>query len=217
MNNKENISETFNYCYEDKFDIEDDEQRKILINTEIDEWIIDTVVYAILRYNQMDKGKPIENRKPIYIYINSPGGDVISGLGLISAIKNSITPVYTVNMALAASMAFHIFIAGHKRFAMPYSVFLCHEGQIFTFGSTSKVKEQIDFESNELGKEIKNYVIAQTKIDEQLYDKKYKTEWYFMSQTAKELGVTDCIIGTDCVMDDILPGAPEAIYAQNEG
>ena len=30
MNNKENITETFNYCYEDKFDIEDDEQRKYL-------------------------------------------------------------------------------------------------------------------------------------------------------------------------------------------
>ena len=168
MNTKENIAESFNYSYEDKFDIEDDEQRKIFINTEIDEWIIDTVVYAILRYNQIDKGKPVEERKPIYIYINSPGGSVIDGLSLVSIIKSIIA------------------------------------------NSTSKVKEQIDFELNEIGKTIKDYVISQTKIDEKLYNEKYKTEWYFMPQTAKELGVVDYIIGTDCVMDDILPNSSKA-------
>lgn len=210
MNTKENIAETFNYSYEDKFEIEDDEQRKIFINTEIDEWIIDTVVYAILRYNQIDKGKPVGERKPIYIYINSSGGSVIDGLSLVSIIKNSVTPVYTINLALAASMAFHIFIAGHKRFALPYSVFLCHETSSIIANSTSKVKEQIDFELNEIGKTIKDYVISQTKIDEKLYNEKYKTEWYFMPQTAKELGVVDYIIGTDCVMDDILPNSSKA-------
>ena len=72
--NEKQIQETFNYNYEDKFEIEDNEGRRIYINCEVDESIIDTAVYNILRYNRIDKGIPVEERKPITIYINSPGG-----------------------------------------------------------------------------------------------------------------------------------------------
>lgn len=70
----ENAKEVFNYCLEDKYEIEDVEQRRIYINYGIDEEVIDTAVYQILRYNRMDKGKPREEREPIIVYINSPGG-----------------------------------------------------------------------------------------------------------------------------------------------
>lgn len=68
------ISKVYNYNYADKFDIEDNEQRRIYLNCEIDENIVDSAVYHILRYNRLDKDIPIEDRIPIKIYINSPGG-----------------------------------------------------------------------------------------------------------------------------------------------
>ena len=108
----EKAKEIFNYCLEDRFEIEDDEQRRIYINYGIDEEVIDTAVYKILRYNRMDKDIPKENRKPIIIYINSPGGSVTCGYGLIDAIIRSKRPVYTVNLAECYSMGFLIFLAG---------------------------------------------------------------------------------------------------------
>ena len=45
------ISKVYNYNYADKFDIEDNEQRRIYLNCEIDESIVDSAVYHILRYN----------------------------------------------------------------------------------------------------------------------------------------------------------------------
>ena len=75
--NENRVTETFNYCYEDKFEMEDSEGRRIYINYEIDSAIIDSAVYNILRYNRLDKDIPVEDRKPIIIYINSPGGEAL--------------------------------------------------------------------------------------------------------------------------------------------
>ena len=86
------ISKVYNYNYADKFDIEDNEQRRIYLNCEIDESIVDSAVYHILRYNRLDKDIPIEDRIPIKIYINSPGGSVADGYALIDAIRLSKTP-----------------------------------------------------------------------------------------------------------------------------
>ena len=73
-NTKKEIKETYSFTYSDKFDFEDLENRRIYINCDISEIILDTAVYHILRYNRLDKDTPIEQRKPIILYINTPGG-----------------------------------------------------------------------------------------------------------------------------------------------
>ena len=70
----------------------------------------------ILRWNKDDKGLSQENRKPIYIYVNSSGGDVILGMNILDVIKNSITPVITVGFGICASMASYILASGHIRY-----------------------------------------------------------------------------------------------------
>ena len=201
--NKE-IQKFYNYIYADKFDIEDNEQRHIYLNSEIDESTIDTVVYHILRYNRLDKDIPIENRRPIKVYINSQGGSVPDGYALIDAINLSKTPVYTINLALAASMGFLIFIAGHKRYCMPHAEFLMHDGSTMGYDSTAKMRDRMEFETVELEKETKKYIMNKTNIDENLYNEKYRCEWYFLPKKAKEIGATDYIIGEDCELDEII-------------
>lgn len=203
-NKKEEAKSVVNLCIEDTFDIEEIDGRRLYINFGIDEEIIESIVWHILRYNRQDKGKPIEDRVPIKLYINSPGGDLCAGYGLIDAILTSKTPVYTINQAMCYSMGFLIFIAGQKRFAMPHAEFLMHDGSNAAYGSTAKMKDRMDFELGELEAVTKDYIINHTKITSQLYDEKYRVEWYFLPKKAKEVGVVDCIVGEDCDIDEII-------------
>lgn len=198
------MEESFSYEYNDKFIIEDNLDRRIYINGEIDSGVIDIAAYQIMRFNRMDKDIPYEDRKPIRLYINSPGGTVSDGYGLIDTIIYSKTPVYTINLALSASMALLVFMAGHKRYTMPHAEFLMHDGSTGSFGSSSKVKDQIEFESVQLEGMTKDYIISHTKIDEELYKEKQRMEWWFLSKEAKQIGVADFIVGTDCDIDEIL-------------
>ena len=132
------IKTVMNIGYFEEYEMSDLEERRLFINGVIDDEIIDTIVYHILRYNREDKGIPVLERVPIKLYINSTGGDVYSGYGLISAITSSLTPIYTINQGTCASMAFLIFIAGNKRYSMKNSMFLMHEGFTGGFDNTSK-------------------------------------------------------------------------------
>ena len=196
-------SVVYNYCYDDKFQAEDIENRRLYLNCEIDENAIDNIVWFIIRYNREDKGIPEEERKPIIIYINSPGGNVCDGYGVIDAILYSETPVYTVNLAQADSMGLLIYLAGKKRYTMLHSEFLMHDGTTFSYGTSSKVKDRINFE-NQVEEATKQYVLGQTNIDEATYDEKMRVEWYFLPDEAKEIGVAHYIIGKDCKLSEIL-------------
>ena len=201
---KNTLNEQYSYCYEDRFNFEDLEGRRIYLNCEIDENVMDSAVYHILRFNRLDKGIPVEARKPIILYINSPGGNVIDGYGLIDVIRESKTPVYTVNLAFAASMGFLIFIAGHKRYSLPRAEFLLHDGSTGDIGSMLKVKDRIDFEVNQVAEMTKQYVLDRTSIDEATYNEKLRVEWYFLPEEGKKIGAVDYIVGKDCSIDEIV-------------
>jgi ATP-dependent Clp protease protease subunit len=100
----DNIKEIVNYCLADKDELYDREHRRLYLNSEIDESIIDSLAYMIMKYNRDDVGKPIEKRDAIILYINSPGGSVTDGFGLIDIMLASKTPVYTVNQGICYSM-----------------------------------------------------------------------------------------------------------------
>lgn len=203
-NTAKKVTETFNFTYENKFDLEDLENRRIYINCDIDEIIVDTAVYHILRFNRLDKDTPVQERKPIIIYINTPGGAVTDGYALIDAIRNSKTPVYTVNIGTCYSMGFLIFIAGAKRYSMPSATFLCHDGFAGAIDSMSKLRDRVEFETGEMEAYTKNYILEQTNIDSDTYDDNKRREWYFYPDEAKKLGVVTHIVGKDCEMDEVL-------------
>lgn len=202
--NPSNIKETFTYCYEDRFEMEDIENRRLYLNTVIDESVIDGAVYHILRYNRLDKDIPINERKPIIIYINSPGGNVTDGYGLIDAILTSTTPVYTVNLGIAYSMGFLIYIAGERRYSMPSATYLCHDGSSMAWDSMSKLKDRVEFETGQMEQHTQEYITSRTNITREQYLENYRKEWYFYPAEAKKLGVTTHIVGEDCTLDDIL-------------
>lgn len=200
----ENMKETVTYCLGDLDELYDRECRTIYINNIIDEPTSESITYMIMKYNRDDKGKSIEDRKPIFIYINSLGGSVSDGFAIIDAVVASKTPVYTVNIGTSYSMGFLIFLSGTKRYATINSTFLCHEGSSSVYDTMSKAKDRMEFENNQMEKHIMDYVLSRTHISESLYQEQYRKEWYMYPEEAKKLGVVTDIVGIDCDIDDII-------------
>lgn len=159
-----------------------------------DSSISSMLVEEILDINRLDDGKPVEEREPIRLYINSPGGEPTEGFAIVSAIELSKTPVYTINVGQWSSMAFLVGIAGHKRFSLPYMSFLMHDGSIFLYGSANKVKDRVAFEDRFEEKVVKPYVLGHSHMDEATYDKLDRKEFYMLPEEALEYGFIDKIV-----------------------
>ena len=197
------IKEVINYDLEDTFQLEDLKQRKLYINFEIDETLLNEITYHILRFNTEDKGKEVSERQPILLYCVSNGGSLVDGFGLIDVILNSKTPVYTINLAYQYSMGFLIGLAGSKRYATKNATYLLHDGTNFMYNSMAKIKDAAKFQEKQEQK-IKEYILSRSKLTLEEYDQKYRVEWYMYASEAKEKGFTDFIIGEDCTIDEII-------------
>ena len=187
---------------EDYFYLREYQDRKHFITDVIDAMTTEDLCKAIMQYNKDDAGIDPDKRKPIMIYLDTPGGDVSAGLRVIDIIQASKTPVYIVNLGICYSMGFMIYIAGHKRFASRNATFLMHDGSVSASGSASKTRDLMEF-NNRVDERLRDMVLALTSISAELYDNKSRTEWYMFANEAKELGVVDSILCVDCDMDDI--------------
>ena len=70
-----------------------------------------------------------ESSDPIYVYINSPGGDVDSGFAIYDMIRYVTSPVTVIGMGLVASAAALIFLSvpAERRVGFPDSTYLIHQ------------------------------------------------------------------------------------------
>lgn len=179
------------------------EQRTLVLNDEINDTILENYILYIIKWNREDQDLPVDKRKPITIYINSPGGSSMDGFNLCDVIMQSKTPVRGICFALAASMGYHIYLACHDRIAWKNSIFLQHDGEVCVSNSRSKAKDTMKF-FDSMEERTKQYVLERTKMTEEFYDKIYEQEYWMYADEAKELGVVDKIIGLDCMIEDIL-------------
>jgi len=70
-----------------------------------------------------------DNSKPIYMYINSPGGSVTAGFAMFDTMRHIKSEVSTINVGLAASMGSFLLVGGTKgkRLALPHSRTMIHQ------------------------------------------------------------------------------------------
>lgn len=168
-------------------------ERVLWIDFEVTDGLIEFEKY-IMDWNKEDKEVEVELRKPIRIFIYSYGGDVDAMMSFIDMIKLSKTPVHTYNMGQALSAGAILFIAGHKRYAMPNSQLLLHAGGLSGVGGgTNSVIDMVD-NIKEIQKTIENFIIDNTKIDKKTYTKFFKKEWYINSKDGLKYGMIDAII-----------------------
>lgn len=166
--------------------------RKIIINEQIGDGLLETAILPFIEMNEDGMGKPIE------IIITTPGGEIYSGFNFVDQIENSKVPVTIHIMSMAASMGFLIAMAGKnnpnvKTVCHPFSVGLLHSGSQYMEGSVHAVKDTFNF-SQHYEEKIKKYILSHSKIDEGLYEKVERKEYWMDADEMLRLGIVDEII-----------------------
>ena len=114
-------------------------ERIIFIGDMIEDTMANLIIAQLLFLESEDP------EKDIYLYINSPGGVVTSGLAIYDTMQYVKAPVSTICVGQAASMAAVLLAAGAKgkRFALPNSRIMIHQGSGGFRGNTPDVLIQV--------------------------------------------------------------------------
>jgi ATP-dependent Clp protease protease subunit len=137
--------------------------------------------------DQISSKKP-----PIYLFINSEGGDYFAGLSAMDHIKNMKYPVYTVIDGMVASAGTFISLAGKKRFMMKSSWVLIHQikswlGGMFTY---EELKDEYENSANFM-KSLNKMYSENTNISNKKLETFFKHDLYINSEEAIKMGIVD--------------------------
>lgn len=158
--------------------------RSIWIDSEINASTLD-IVSKIIRWNREDKGKPVDERKPIKLFFLSPGGDLEIEEAVVSTIRLSQTPVWGIAMGMVASAASLIYLSCHKRFALPNAYLIIHQGSAQMGGNYDQmVAAMKDYE--EQIERMTRFYIENTDYTEEEIRANIKTDWYVRGEELLE-------------------------------
>ena len=168
-------------------------RRTIVLNSEIDENILETVVLPLKEFESDNITAPIK------LILNTPGGSVADGLMLCNIIDNFKKPLEIIVPSYSCSMGTIILCSGNhnpnvSKKAYPLSFALFHSGQTYVGGETTSVDDVIDF-NRSVDNKIREYVVNNTKITEELYAAHHRKQWYISAEEMLEYGLIDEIIG----------------------
>lgn len=167
-------------------------ERVIYIMGEIDSWVLE-ISKMIQIANIEDVGVPAEKRRPIKVFIFSPGGEDQATWNFVDFVAASITPVWTINAGMCMSNGLTMLLAGHKRFALKHSSGMYHSGS----ASLAGTKEQVDSATKYVASQDKMYekwFMDHCNVDQKLFNRKRKMDWYLNAEEMLEYGMVDKII-----------------------
>jgi ATP-dependent Clp protease protease subunit len=165
-------------------------ERILFLGSEVNDAIANSLVAQMLYLDSED------NSKPIYLYINSPGGSVTAGLAIYDTIQYVKSEVVTICVGLAASMGAFLLGAGTKgkRLALPHSRIMIHQP---LGGTSQRQASDIEIEAREILriKDMLNQSMADMTGQGLAKIEKDTDRDYFMSAAeAVEYGLIDRVI-----------------------
>ncbi|GHB69807.1 ATP-dependent Clp protease proteolytic subunit 1 [Streptomyces xanthochromogenes] len=115
--------------------------RIIFLGQQVDDEIANKITAQMLLLAAADQDKDI------YLYINSPGGSVTAGMAVYDTMQYIQNDVVTIGMGMAASMGQFLLTGGAagKRFALPNTDILMHQGSAGIGGTASDIKIQAEY------------------------------------------------------------------------
>lgn len=138
-----------------------------------------------------------DNTKEITIYINSPGGDVVSGLAVYDLISLMKSPIRTVCVGTAASMGAILFLAGDKREMLPHTRLMIHDPSYSHNDIGGRKPHEIQHELdklNEVRKSLAEIIAIKTgKTLEEIYERT-ADDTYYNSDEAIEFGLATGVV-----------------------
>ncbi len=164
-------------------------ERIIFLGTPINDQVANVIVAQLLFLNSQDPDRDIN------LYINSPGGQITSGLAIFDTMRMITAPVSTIAVGMAASMGTILLTAGTKgkRFALPHSTIHLHQ----PLGGVQGQAADIEIEAREIlrMRDLLNSILRdQTKMSDEQIAKYTDRNMYLTAQQAVEVGLIDAVL-----------------------
>ena len=165
-------------------------ERILFLGQEVSDGVANSLVAQMLYLDSED------STKPIYLYINSPGGSVTAGLAIYDTMKYVKSDVVTICVGLAASMGAFLLTAGTKgkRLALPHSRIMIHQP---LGGTNQRQASDIEIEAREILriKDMLNHSMAE--LTGQTFEKIEKDtdrDYFLSAAEAKDYGLIDRVL-----------------------
>ena len=163
--------------------------RIIMLSGEIEDNMANAIIAQLLFIDAQDSDKDI------YLYINSPGGVITSGMAIYDTMNFIKSDVQTIVMGMAASMASVLATAGTKgkRFALPHSQIMIHQPS----GGAQGQQTEIEIAAKEILKARKmiNKLLADHSGQPlEKIDRDTERDNYLSAQQAVDYGLIDGIM-----------------------
>lgn len=162
--------------------------RIVFLNGEINDDTANAIIGQLLFLDS-------KSHEDIFLYINSPGGSITSGMAIYDTINYIKSDVSTICIGMAASMASIILASGtkSKRYILPNSEVMIHQPLGGVSGQATEIKivaDRIIYLRNKL-----NQLLAdKTKKDIKSIEKDTERDYYLTAQEALEYGLVDKIL-----------------------
>jgi ATP-dependent Clp protease protease subunit len=163
--------------------------RIIFLGTPINDQVANLIVAQLLFLNQEDREAPIS------MYINSPGGQVYSGLAIYDTMQSIANPISTVAVGVTASFGTVLLAAGTKgqRYSLPHATIHIHQ----PLGGVQGQASDIEIEAREILrlKTRLNQILSQhTGQTMETIERDTDRNFYMDANMAVEYGVVDQVL-----------------------
>ncbi|XP_058877893.1 ATP-dependent Clp protease proteolytic subunit, mitochondrial-like isoform X2 [Acipenser ruthenus] len=164
-------------------------ERIICVMGPIDDHVASLVIAQLL-FLQSES-----NKKPIHMYINSPGGVVTAGLGIYDTMQYILNPISTWCVGQAASMGSLLLAAGSPgmRHSLPNSRIMIHQPSGGTRGQATDIAIQAE-EILKLKKQINVIYAKHTKQPLEVIEGVMERDRYLSSVEAQDFGIIDKVL-----------------------
>ncbi len=162
--------------------------RIIFISGEIDDNLANSVVAELLYLDSLEK-------KDIFLYINSPGGSITSGMAIYDTMNFIKSDISTICIGMAASMAAFLLSSGAKgkRIALPNSEIMIHQPLGGVEGQATDMKIRTD-RIIETKSKLNKILSENTGKPLSKIKKDTERDYFMSSKKALEYGLIDKII-----------------------
>ena len=160
--------------------------RIIFLGDQIEDHMANLIIAQLLFLEAEDPDRDIS------LYINSPGGVVTSGLAIYDTMQYLRAPVSTICIGMAASMASVLLAAGAegKRYALPNSRIMIHQGSGGFRGSTPDVLIQVK-ELEDLNQRLHQILARHTGQTVRKVAKDTERDNFMSPEEARDFGIID--------------------------
>ncbi len=147
----------------------------------------------------------LDFKKPIFVYIDSEGGDIDAGFAIFNMIRFVKPKVFTVGVGLVASAAALIFLAAklENRFSLPFARYLLHQ-PLSGFKGVATDIEIYTNELNKVKKELNNIISKETGQKISKIEKDTDRDFWLDSSAAKKYGLVFEVVETKYQLEEFI-------------